>query len=163
MATLVTRLAEVHIPSYRDCLDAVARERRYIALHEAPPLEAVRAFVLGGMAGGAIQFVALDDERVVGWCDVHPALPHAMRHRGRLGMGLRSEHRGRGLGRQLLDACIADARVRGLTRIELEVRADNAPAIGLYERAGFVSEGRRKRAMRFGEEYFDSLEMALML
>ena len=39
-------IAEEHIESYHQCLDSVARERMYLALVEAPPLDSTRAFVL---------------------------------------------------------------------------------------------------------------------
>src|SRR6476660_307797 len=35
-----------HIDSYHRTLDFIARERRYLAFLEAPPLESTRAFVL---------------------------------------------------------------------------------------------------------------------
>ena len=44
---------------------------------------------------------------------------------------------GHGLGRALLDALVAQAGQRGATSLLLEVRADNAAAIALYERRGF--------------------------
>jgi ribosomal-protein-alanine N-acetyltransferase len=50
---------------------------------------------------------------------------------------------GRGLGRELLDALVVEAQRRGCTQLFLEVRVDNAAAIGLYERAGFERQGRR--------------------
>lgn len=45
--------------------------------------------------------------------------------------------RGRGVGAALLGAAEAAARQRGCRALRLEVRVDNAAAIGLYERAGF--------------------------
>jgi len=44
---------------------------------------------------------------------------------------------GGGRGGLLLDALVAEAAGRGATSLLLEVRADNAAAIGLYERRGF--------------------------
>ncbi|MBR7743641.1 ribosomal protein S18-alanine N-acetyltransferase [Phycicoccus sp. BSK3Z-2] len=53
-------------------------------------------------------------------------------------------HRGRGLGGLLLGALEAAARARGAAHVMLEVRADNAPALGLYEGRGFVTVSRRR-------------------
>lgn len=47
------------------------------------------------------------------------------------------EARGGGNGRRLLDALEAEARRRGCTRMQLEVRADNRGAIALYRRMGY--------------------------
>lgn len=48
------------------------------------------------------------------------------------------EARGGGVGRALLEALECEASRRGLTRIQLEVRADNRAALGLYRRMGFA-------------------------
>lgn len=45
-------------------------------------------------------------------------------------------HRGRGIGRALLEALAATARTRGYGRFEWTVLDWNAPAIGFYERMG---------------------------
>ncbi|MEA2832249.1 MAG: [ribosomal protein S18]-alanine N-acetyltransferase [Methylobacteriaceae bacterium] len=48
---------------------------------------------------------------------------------------------GRGLGRVLLAACEAQAARRGMETLVLEVRADNARAIALYEARGYAKFG----------------------
>ena len=59
---------------------------------------------------------------------------------------------GRGIGRALLEACIARARGRGGTELlTLSVTSGNAAAIHLYESVGFVRYGRLERAVRIGE------------
>ncbi len=49
--------------------------------------------------------------------------------------------RGSGLGRRLIAAVAAWARAAGATQIRLWVTEGNAPAIALYQRAGFVFNG----------------------
>ncbi len=51
---------------------------------------------------------------------------------------------GRGTGRALLEAVIFEASFRGCSRMLLEVRADNAAAISLYESFGFAINGHRR-------------------
>ena len=77
-------------------------------------------------------------------------------------MGVLAASRGRGVGGRLLAACMERAGARGITRIELEVRADNAAAIRLYEAAGFVREAVKRRAMRFDGVYYDALQMSFL-
>jgi ribosomal protein S18 acetylase RimI-like enzyme len=148
--------------SFRACLDTVAREKRFLAQVEAPPLDRVQQFVADGLEKDAVQFVALDGERVVGWADIFPAWAHAVAHRGHVGMGVHPDYRGRSIGTRLLSACLAKATAQGLTRIELEVRADNAHAIHLYRKLGFTEEGRLRHGMRIEGIYFDTLLMALL-
>ena len=158
----IVAVSEKHAASYRTCLDVVARERQFLAQVEALPLERIREFVQRNVANDAAQYFALEGETVVGWVDVFPAWAHAVAHCGCLGMGVMPAYRGQGLGRVLLDACIAKAWAKGITRIELEARADNVRAIRLYERAGFAHEAVKRNAMRFDGRYFDAVQMSLL-
>jgi [ribosomal protein S18]-alanine N-acetyltransferase len=65
--------------------------------------------------------------------------------------------RGRGAGRQLLEAAMAGVRERGATEIFLEVRASNLEAQRLYRSYGFEEVGRR------GRYYTEPVEDALVL
>jgi mycothiol synthase len=47
-------------------------------------------------------------------------------------------HQGRGLGRVMLAAGLYALRRKGVTRVELFVDADNAPALALYQSMGFT-------------------------
>ena len=47
-----------------------------------------------------------------------------------------------------------------MNRVELQVFANNAQAIHLYETLGFAHEGRRVRAVRVPGGYLDLLDMA---
>ena len=59
--------------------------------------------------------------------------------------------RGRGLGRLLLDELERRALGRGAGHVILEVRADNAAAIGLYERSGYTVLSTRRRYYQPGD------------
>ena len=160
MAVEIVPIERRHIAGFREVLDGVARERRWLAFLEAPPLTRVRSFVLNGLRNGMTQFVAVDDGRVVGWCDVNPKAHETLRHSGVLGMGLAASHRGRGLGSALLRATIDAASASGIRRVELIVRADNIGAIRLYERHGFELEGRLGDYMIVDGVAHDALAMA---
>lgn len=54
------------------------------------------------------------------------------------------EHRGRHIAEAMLSTAIDMASKKEITSLTLEVRADNEPAIGLYEKFGFKKEGTRK-------------------
>jgi len=55
------------------------------------------------------------------------------------------DFRAQGIGQLLVEGLFAVAGESGATAMVLEVRADNAAAIGLYERNGFVAISRRSR------------------
>ena len=160
MSVEIVPIERRHIAGFREVLDGVARERRYLAFLEAPPLARVRSFVLNGLRNGAPHFIAVDDDRVVGWCDVTPKTHETLRHSGVLGMGVAASHRGQGVGTALLRATVDIALASGLTRIELIVRADNQSAIALYEHNGFEHEGRLRRYLAVDGTTHDALQMA---
>lgn len=53
------------------------------------------------------------------------------------GLGVASEHRRQGIGRQLMQALLSTAQEIGLTQVQLEVIDDNVAAINLYRDLGF--------------------------
>ena len=50
-----------------------------------------------------------------------------------------------GLGEKTLNILLDVCRERGLAAVNLEVRENNAAAVGLYEKLGFEAVGRRKK------------------
>jgi ribosomal protein S18 acetylase RimI-like enzyme len=148
-----------HAEAFRECLDAVARERRWLMYLRAPALQEVQAFLKGR---SPIQFLARQGEEVVGWCDITPDPREGFRHSGVLGMGVLAEYRGRGIGRRLLDRTVREARAAGLTRIELEVFSSNQAAISLYQEFGFREEGRKRGARVLDGREEDILLMAVL-
>jgi putative acetyltransferase len=73
-------------------------------------------------------------------------------HVGEIGMGVHDAYQRRGIGRALLGELVAIAfDWMDLTRLELTVFTDNAPAIALYQSFGFEHEGtHRAFALRAG-------------
>lgn len=71
--------------------------------------------------------------------------------------------RDRGLGSEATRLMVDHAFAVGdLHRIELEVHASNPRAVAVYERAGFVAEGRRPDALLFDGRRIDAITMALV-
>jgi RimJ/RimL family protein N-acetyltransferase len=148
-------IAPEHIPGFWQVLDVVARERKYLASTEAPPIESTREFVMNNIAARNPQLVALAGGEVVGWCDVRREHWPAHAHCGTLGMGLLPEYRGRGLGRRLMEA----AHEEGFVRVELTAHADNLRAVALYEKLGFQREGVTRDSACFDGRFVDSVVM----
>lgn len=147
---------------FRACLDSVARERKYLAQVEAPPLEKIREFVAQSVGQDAAQYVAIVDKKIVGWSDVFAHWAYALKHVGTLGMGIQAEFRGQGLGRALLIKTLEHALKNEIYRVTLEAREDNIRAIRLYEGVGFMHEGRAACALRFDGKFYTGITMALL-
>ena len=62
------------------------------------------------------------------------------------------EKRNAGIGWQLMQTALSEARQQGITQIVLEVRVSNASAIHLYEKCGFINCGVRKGFYDFPKE-----------
>jgi ribosomal protein S18 acetylase RimI-like enzyme len=64
---------------------------------------------------------------------------------------------GRGVGRALVTALVADARKADIEVLTLDCRADNVSALHLYESLGFTEYGRLEKFAAFGERRYDKV------
>ncbi len=155
-------IQEAHIQGFWSAIDNVAREHKYLAFLEGPPIQLTRDFVLEQINNDWPQLVAINKGKVIGWCDISPLNRPVFAHVGSLGIGILSPYRGQGIGKALIDAALQKAKLKGLTRIELTVRENNQSAISLYEKFGFVAEGIHKNAVCIDGEYENHVFMALL-
>lgn len=126
------------------------------------PAESMWAERLSNPAPGTWLLAAEVDGRVVGMVGLH-GHPSVVRrsHAAEIGIGVHDDWQGRGVGTALMRAIVdlADNWLNVL-RLELSVYADNEAGRKLYERFGFVEEGRyRAYAYRDGE-FVDAIAMA---
>lgn len=84
-----------------------------------------------------------------------------IRHKATLvGMYVRQQHRGRGVGTDLVNAVLDAARARpGILLVQLTVSESNHGARRLYERAGFVQFGVEPLAMKGVQGYVAKCHM----
>lgn len=139
----------VHIP-LRPEEYLVTRDQQIEAYQQAAPRGDL--FLVAEIAG----------ERV-GELNLRRGTRLAFKHAAVLGMSVAPAWRNQRVGSALMQRALEWARTTGgLRRIELYVYASNAPAIRLYERHGFVVEGRRRAAIRVGDRLVDDLLMAYL-
>jgi len=111
---------------------------------------------------GLFSLVACLEDEVVGEISLETSPTRwRMRHVGSIGMAVRDDWQGKGVGTALMEAALdlADNWLN-LTRIELRVYVDNAAAIALYEKFGFEVEGTHRRLAFRDGEYVDAYSMA---
>jgi N-acetylglutamate synthase len=96
--------------------------------------------VLTAVVDGDVVFAALSD-RAVGRAAVTSA-PDGTRWAGLSAVHVVEKHRREGHARTLCEALLGWAAGRGATRSYVQVLADNAPAIALYESMGFGTQHR---------------------
>ncbi len=116
---------------------------------------------LSHSAPGTHSLVAEIGGRVVGQLGLHPATSPRRRHCASIGMAVHDDFQGQGIGSALMAAMLELAdHWLDLRRIELQVYADNAAAVHLYEKCGFTIEGSlRSYAYRSGS-FEDAYMMA---
>jgi putative acetyltransferase len=110
---------------------------------------------------GRLHLGAVIEGKLIGDIMLHRPPNPRRAHVGEFGMCVHDAYQGRGAGSALLGALLEMTdRWLNIRRMELTVFADNARAIGLYEKHGFVHEGRfRDFAVRDGA-FVDALAMA---
>jgi ribosomal protein S18 acetylase RimI-like enzyme len=135
------------------------------AEREKEPADYLHRFGLDRRGSGHFVLGAWGGTHLIGAIGCERELRRKVQHIGHvIGMMVRPEARGRGVGRDLLDACVAEARrAPGLEMLTLTVTAGNAAAIALYESSGFVAYGTLSRALKLGSVYHDKLHMSLTL
>ena len=126
------------------------------------PSEAVWRERLQAKSGnGDLQLVAIAQGQLIGSAGLHSNLHVRRRHAMSLGISVAAQAHGQGVGSALMAALMDYAdRWAAVLRIELTVFADNARAIALYQKFGFVQEGLfHAYGLRDGH-YQDTLAMA---
>jgi ribosomal protein S18 acetylase RimI-like enzyme len=149
--------------SLREAVKAIAAEKWYLATVDGFSLEETRSFLKRIVEGNLPQVTAVAGDKVVGFCDILPNSAAGFTHVARLGMGVSSEWRRRGIGRRLLHACLALAKNAGIEKVELEVFSDNIGAMSMYESFGFSREGVKLRGRKLDDRYQDVVLMALWI
>lgn len=108
--------------------------------------------------------VAEAEGEIVGMLNCAGGKRRATRHAAELGMSIKAEWRGQGVGTLLMARAAEWAKGTGIiSRVQLYVSVENAPAIHLYEKFGFVVEGQLRRAYYRDGAYHDNLVMGMLL
>ena len=117
---------------------------------------------LRGAPGQAVHhLVAEVAGRVLGTARLRVWAEARFCHSANLTISVHDEARGKGVGGALMRGlcALADGEL-GLFRIQLEVDADNTPAIALYQKMGFETEGRLRGFKLREGKLIDALVMA---
>jgi ribosomal protein S18 acetylase RimI-like enzyme len=136
----------------------------FVASHseeEHLPLSAFEARLVE-RPGHAV-FGAFDGDDLVGITGLARETLLQTLHKGHIwGMYVAPVARGRGVGRELMQAALAHARATpGIAKVTLSVDTANFAAIALYESLGFVVFAREADAVRLHGQQRDDLQMHL--
>lgn len=131
--------------SLLSAIDAVCAESPWMLaprFQPTPPWE----HALGAPGCGRhLLLVAEYGDEIVGWCRLFPLVPcNGPAPELELGIGLRSEYHGQGLGRAMAERAIRWAQQTACPRITLTIHPQNRRARRFFERLGFVPTGRQR-------------------
>lgn len=115
--------------------------------------------------GDAVVVHAFINGKLAGRCDIfrNLELKKRERHIGTLGLTLKKDYRGEGLGELILKTTIEEAKkmIEGLRIIRLGVFGNNHIAQSLYKKIGFKETGRTPGGILYKGEYVDHIDMHL--
>lgn len=143
-----------------DCAHIITLYKAVAALPDGiarTPDEVTEAYVAGFMhkaAADGVEFVFEEGGRILG--DIHAArtgIACLSTLLTDLTIAVHPQAQGRGIGRRLFEALIAEVSLNlpHIERIELFARASNVRARRLYASLGFVEEGRLPSRVRNGQ------------
>jgi ribosomal protein S18 acetylase RimI-like enzyme len=162
---LARRLAPDDAFAYRDLMLAAYRDHpdAFTSSHaerSAQPADWWAWRLAPGEAAAQRVFGAFDGGALVGAAGWERGDRTKVAHRAELfGMAVHAGARGRGAGRALVEAVIADARAAGCLTMRLTVTEGNALAERLYARCGFERTGVEPMAVRVDGRFFGKVSM----
>jgi len=149
---------------YHSLVNEVKDERNYLFSTLRFSLEDTEKYIEHHEAVSNPIWGAFDEEGVLlGWIDFNRGNFSEIAHTATLGMGVKKQFRGQGIGSALMDACVKSAKSLGIEKLELEVFASNTAARALYIKKSFFEEGIRLKKRKFEDNYDDLVCMGLFL
>lgn len=110
-------------------------------------------YMVLGCVGGAIASIA----------QISRAGRKRVAHNGEIALSVKKEYWRRGIGRAMMEHLIRHAGECGIRNICLAVKADNAPAVALYEKLGFERAGVHRGYLCIDGNDYDELLMDLRI
>lgn len=142
----------------------VATEGRYIRTEDVRwTAREMRKRYRSSWTTEAATLVAVADDRLIGNLGVAREAHPVTRHVASLGMLVAADWRSRGVGSALLAEVFRWARWAGVEKLALTVYPDNDRARRLYEKFGFVEEGRLIGHSKKRHGYDDEIVMGRWL
>ena len=104
-----------------------------------------------------------NEQRIVGSASLRFYEQETYRHKGGLGITVHDDYQNMGIGSAMLKHLLDIAKMKKLTKVSLNVDADNDRAIHIYKKAGFEIEGKLRNEKYRNGQYSDEYRMAIFL
>lgn len=152
MSITVRRAVPDDAPAMLAILTESAREvDRILTRPEEVADEATERELISEGRPGLVLLVAQRGGAIVGVCGFQQGERAGLRHTADVGITVRADARGQGVGARFMLAAENDARALGVRRPTLGVFAHNERARRLYLRLGYVEEGVQRRHVQLAD------------
>ncbi len=149
---------KIHISGESDFLSFGENEIEITAETERQRIQSENA------ADNSVIIIALINGEIVGFVTFKGGDRVRKKHAGEMGISVRQQYWGLGIGSMLLEVLIEWAKkTRIIKKIDLLTRVDNEKAVKLYEKYGFKKEGVLTRDMCIRGQFYDSFTMGLQI
>ena len=154
---------EKYCASHLETINGVARERQYLSTNVGFSYEDIIVFYKYCEKENFPQFYVVDENvAAVGWCDIVTRKGFSRRV-GFIGVGLRPDYRGMGIGPQLMQRAMDDAFDKCFRVIKLDCRVSNKRAIGVYKKLGFRIVPLKRQVLELDGQRIPLLRMTKRL
>lgn len=107
--------------------------------------------------------VAVAGNEIIGVLNVDGGLRRRSKHVASIGISISKKWRNMGVGTAMMKYLFNWAKKARIRKVKLCVIVNNRPAIHLYRKLGFVTEGISRREIKIGRRYYNTIEMAKFL
>ena len=166
MTVLVRSAAEADAQAIVELLNPIIETGRDTILDQPLDLAAQLEFMRGITPPGYCN-IAINGEsgELLGIQDVLPlsADKQAFRHIGEISTFVAMQHQGCGVGKQLMQVSLNQARSSGFLKLQAMIRANNLRAIGFYQGQGFQIVGTARGHALVNGNYIDEVFTEMLL
>lgn len=110
-----------------------------------------------------ISLVAEHDENIIGYAEIQKHTNQSLKGITDLNIYLHQDYHQQGLGTAMLIHLLNQAQQQNIHKVNLQVVADNHPAIRLFQKLGFEPEGRIRHAFYNNGKYLDIIPMGKII
>lgn len=111
----------------------------------------------------SVFMVAEKNSQLVGYIGLIAEKLQRTKHIGRVVVGVSDQSRGLGIGTKLFQEIFKWVEGKEFTRLELTIIETNIVAIKLYEKMGFIKEGKRVNSLYIDGKFIDEWSMYKMI